>query len=95
MSTTPQVPNTLFSDSEMSATPTTQHAGDTLFSDEDINPPSGPTDTQKTYRQATASGPYAPAGASERAMGAEFGDNTAQARQALHSTLAATGYTAA
>jgi hypothetical protein len=33
--------------------------------------------------QATASGPCAPAGGAEKAMGQEFGGNTAQAREAL------------
>ena len=46
MSTTPQVPDTLFSDGEVN-TPTVPHAGDTLFSDEEIHTPS---------QQATAQG---------------------------------------
>ena len=56
---------------------------------------SSPTDAQKAYRQATASGPFAPAGAAEKAMGEQMGDNTAQAKQALSSTLSAAGETAA
>jgi hypothetical protein len=55
----------------------------------------GPTDAQKAYREATASGPFAPAGAAEKAMGAEIGDNTAQAKAALSDTLSAAGETAA
>jgi hypothetical protein len=47
--------------------------------------PSGPSDAQTAYRQATASGPYAPAGGAEKAIGQEFGDNAGQARQALKS----------
>jgi hypothetical protein len=47
------------------------------------------------YEQATASGPFVPAGAAERAMGQEEGDNKAQAKAALRQTIAATGETAA
>jgi hypothetical protein len=54
-----------------------------------------PTDTQAAYRQATAAGPFAPAGAAEKAMGAEIGDNKAQAKEALHNTINAAGETAA
>jgi hypothetical protein len=45
--------------------------------------------------QATASGPCAPAGGAEKAMGQEFGGNTAQAREALQFGVAATAETAA
>ena len=38
------------------------------------------------YEKATAAGPYAEPGAAERAMGEQFGDNKAQAMQALKST---------
>ncbi|MGA9305635.1 MAG: hypothetical protein WBW31_09565 [Candidatus Sulfotelmatobacter sp.] len=55
----------------------------------------GPTPAQRAYRQATASGPFVPAGAAEKAMGAEIGDNTAQAKAALSDTLSAAGETAA
>lgn len=54
----------------------------------------GPTDAQKAYRQTTASGPFAPAGAAEKAMGQEIGDNKAQAKAALHDTINATLETA-
>jgi hypothetical protein len=47
-----------------------------------------------SYEKATAAGPYAPAGAAEKAMGEQFGDNRAQAKQALNSTLSSAGYTA-
>jgi hypothetical protein len=56
---------------------------------------SGPTDAQKAYRQATASGPYAPAGGADRAMGQEMGDNKAQPKQSMQSKLAGTAETAA
>ncbi len=48
----------------------------------DDNTPSV-TDKQAAYRKATAAGPYAPAGAAEAAMGAEFGDNVSQAKESL------------
>lgn len=48
--------------------------------------PSGPTAAQQAYRKATAADPYAPAGAAEKAMGEEMGDNKAQAVQSLKST---------
>jgi hypothetical protein len=44
------------------------------------------TDEQAAYRKATAAGPNVPAGAAEKAMGAEWGDNAAQAKQALKVT---------
>jgi hypothetical protein len=42
-----------------------------------------PTTAQLAYRKATASGPFTPAGAAERAMGQTIGDNKAQAVQGL------------
>jgi hypothetical protein len=47
------------------------------------------------YERATASDPFVPAGAAERAMGEEIGDNKAQAKEALRDTLRATAETVA
>jgi len=58
MSTTPQVPDTLFSDGEVN-TPTPHHAGDSLFSDEEINPPQpkvDPAQDASNTRQMLVSG---------------------------------------
>jgi Tfp pilus assembly protein PilF len=58
-------------------------------------PDENETRQPNAYEKATASGPFVPAGAAEKAMGEEEGDNKAQAKAALKQTLAATGETAA
>ena len=54
-----------------------------------------PSTQPNAYQRDTASGPFAPAGAAEKAMGAEIGDNSAQAKEALRATGSAALETAA
>lgn len=61
-----------------------------------LEQPDGSTSAkQDTYRKATAANPLGPAGEAEKAMGAEIGNNTAQAKGAIHQTINAAGETAA
>jgi hypothetical protein len=53
------------------------------------------TDAQAAYKKATAAGPFAPAGAAEKAMGQTIGDNKAQAKEGLKNLGAAALETAA
>lgn len=53
-----------------------------------------PTDAQIAYRKATAAGPYVPADQAEKAMGAEWGDNKAQAIEGAKNLGMATAATA-
>ncbi len=82
MSTTAQVPNQLFSDGEVSTTPTVQHAGDQLFSNEEVGDSSKPN----PYLQQVNTGPLSPSGQAEKTMGASIGDNKAQEEAALKAT---------
>lgn len=76
--------------SSQQAPPTQPQSGGDIFgqlaSGTYKDPQPAPSDAQIAYRKATASGPYAPAGVAERAIGQQFGDNTGQAIQAAKST---------
>jgi hypothetical protein len=63
MSTTAQVPDQLFSEGEVSTSPTAAHAGDQLFSDEETKAPSQAADDTEIPSDVTgfeASGQMAP-----------------------------------